>query len=313
MKKSYDEVIHAHFPSLDYAQDRAHSGSICLVEETEHRRLAQGVEYSKRLYRRGDGKDVWVYLTTIAPDAPVQLAVSASPLRTAKTVKDHAAGFEKTFGVPVLYAMNASFFHFFRDGDLTPYGIQVVRGVEMALPALLEKETPWYSHNFLAVDRQGRAFVANSDDYYSTWQGKLAYAVGGGLRLIRDGRICLYSDHQGGTGNYAPRSTVAIAADGTVVLMCCDGRTKRSAGFSYGDIVELHLQLGYEITELLNLDGGGSTTVVLRDEDGAHRVQNVPSGPQLPISYARYGISRSEAVADEQARPVADAILLIPR
>ena len=31
MKKSYDEVIHSHFPSLDYAQDRAHSGSICLV------------------------------------------------------------------------------------------------------------------------------------------------------------------------------------------------------------------------------------------------------------------------------------------
>lgn len=313
MKKSLDEVILEQFPLIDYDQDRADSGSVCLVEETERRLLAEGVEYRKCLYRRGDGKDVWVYLTIIAPDAPVQLAVAAAPLRTAKTVLDHATSFEKTFQTPVLFAMNASFFHFFQDGDLTPYGIQVVRGVELALPALLEKKAPWYSHNFLAVDRQGRAFVCDSDEYYSTWQGKLSYAVGGGFRLIRDGRICLHSDQLGGKVNCAPRTVVGMAADGTMILMCCDGRTKRSAGFSYGDIVELYLQLGYDITQLLNMDGGGSTTVVLRDDDGVHRVQNVPSGPKLPISYARYGIPRTEPVADEQARPVADAILVIPK
>jgi len=181
--------------------------------------------------------------------------------------------------------------------------------VDMALPAMLEKKKPWYSHNFLAVDKSGHAFICNSEDYYRNWRGKLEFAVGGGLRLIRDGVITLHRDQHG----HAPRTSVAIASDGSVILMCADGRTKRSAGLSFGDMIELHLQLGFEIRELLNLDGGGSTTVVLRDEDGVHRVKNVPSGPPLPISYEKYGIQRPEPHGSEQARSVADAILVISK
>jgi len=312
MKKSMDEIILEAFPLRSYAADRLAQGHMELVEEAQRRELAQGVVFRECLYRRGDGKAVWVYLTAIAPDAPVQLAVSAAALRTAKSVRDHARTFEERFDTPVLYAMNASYFHFFNNGDLTPYGIQVVRGVEMALPAMQDKDKPWYSHNFLAVDRAGKAFISNSEAYYQHWQGKLSYAVGGGLRLIREGKICLHSDQQGSAPACAPRTTVGIAADGSVILMCADGRTKRSAGLSYGDIIEIYQQQGPEIRELLNLDGGGSTTVVVK-ENGEHRVMNVPSGPQLPIPYARYGLKQDEPIADEQARPVADAVLIIPK
>lgn len=313
MGKSMDELILDGYPLLDYAEDRALRGSMSFVEETQRRELAEGAVYRECLYRRGDGTDVWTYWVTIAPDAPVQLAVAAAPLRTAKPVKRHAEDFERDFETPVLFAMNASFFHFFRNGDLTPFGIQVVRGVEMSLPAMHEKGEPRYCHNFLAVDREGKAFVCNSDEFYKTWRGKLSYAVGGGFRLMRDGKIYIHADQLGGEFAYAPRTVVGFAADGTTVLMCADGRTKRSGGLCYGDIVEMYLQLGLDIREILNMDGGGSTTVVLRDEDGVHRVYNRPSGPQLPFSYAKYGMTREEPQGGELARSVADTILVIPK
>lgn len=312
MKKTPDEQIAEKFPPLSYEEDRAKRGHMTLVEETR-RQLAEGVCYRECLYTRGDGTEVAVYLAVIEPDAPVQLAVSAAPLRTVKPVREHARSFENAFGVPVYFAMNAGFFHFFRGGDLTPYGIQIMRGVEMALPALQDKDSPWYSHNFLAVDREGKAFVSNSDEFYRSLRGKLSYAVGGGFRLIRDGRICLCHDQQGGEYNHAPRTVVGFAEDGTIILLCADGRSKRSGGLCYGDIVEIYLQQGKKLREVLNLDGGGSTTVVVREEDGTFAVKNVPSGPQFPISYRKYGLERPEPQGDGQERSVADAVLIIPK
>ena len=313
MKKKYDDVILEAFPLRDYAEDRATLGHVHLAETAQTETITEGVTYKACRYVLGDGRDVWVYFALIAADAPVQLAAAAAPLRTIKTVKDHCISYENNFETPVYLGMNASFFHYFHGGDLTPYGIQVVNGIEMALPALLDKDKPWYSHNFLAVDKAGKAFVSNSDEYYKTWQGKLDYAVGGGFRLIRDGKIFLHSDQQGGEYNHAPRTAVAFAVDGTVILLCADGRSKRSAGLSYGDMIEIVQGLGYPIKELLNLDGGGSTTMVTRDAEGAHRVRNVPSGPAFPLNYQRYGMVRPEPYGDTQVRGVADAVLVIPK
>lgn len=305
-----DAVILKNFPLQGYEADRLEYGHMELVSKVEQRTLAEGVTYEVCLYKRGDGVEVWVYITRISPDAPVQLAVNAAPLWTAKFVKDHAADFQRTFHTPVLYAMNASYFHFFNAGDLTPFGIQVVRGVEMARPGLV-KEKPWYGYNFLAVDWDGKAFISDADQYNSGLRGTLAYAVGGGMRLIRDGQIYLYSDPLNGDRTYAPRTAVGFTEDGATILLCADGRSKRSGGLAFADLIELYLQQGC-IRELLNLDGGGSTTVVL-PEDGAFRVQNVPSGIALPCSRDRYGLPKIEPRGDEQARPVADAILLIPK
>ena len=306
---NYDQIILNEYPLDDYEAERAEYGHIVKVRDVERRDLAPGVTFCESVYRRGDGVDAWVYITTVAPDANYQLAVSATPIRAVKFVKQHAADFEKVNDRRVIYASNASFFHYFNGGDLTPYGIQVMNGVEISLPVYGEnKEKPWYSHNFLAVDKKGNAHIANSDEFYNGLRYNLDFAVGGGLRLIRDGKICLHHDPE-----FGPRTAVGFAADGTAILMCVDGRSERSGGISYADMIEIYTTLGYEIKELLNLDGGGSTTVVLRDEDGSHFVRNVPSGPPLPISYSKYGIMRGEPRGEEQARAVVDTLLIVEK
>ncbi len=294
-----DEKILKAFPLVSYEENRAEEGHLRMIEETENREIYAGVRYYKRRYCRGSGKDVWVYLATIAPDAPARIAVSAMPLRTVKMVKRQAAEFDGY----VVFAMNAGFFRFFNDGDLTPYGIQVTHGVEMALPG---KNEPEYSNNWVGLTKQGETVIGNADDYYNHWRGKLEYAVGGSLRLIRDGKITLHRNN-----GLHPRTAIGIAADGTVILMCADGRTSASAGLSFGDMVELYTGLGYEITELLNLDGGGSTTVVLREDDGTFGVKNIPGGPPLPIDYKKYDLPYPVPCGETQARAVADCVLIV--
>ena len=286
-------------PCVSYEEDRAQNGFLTIIEEAESRELHEGVHYNKRLYRRGNGDPVRIYLMVISPNAPVTVAVSVSPSGTIKKVKRHAAEFDGH----VICAMNAGYFHFFNHDDLTPYGIQIVRGMEINPPG---KDNPAYSNNWIGITKQGQAVIGNAEDYYTLWQGKLEYAVGGGVRLIREGNIFLPSDQ-----SRHPRTTVGIAKDGSMIFMCADGRSSCSAGLTYADIIDLYTNLGYDIQELLNLDGGGSTTLVLREGNGEFKVENIPAGPPLPISYEKYDLPSPKPHGDSQARGVADCILII--
>ena len=287
----YEQILEM-FPLVSYEEDRAREGYISLAEEAEVRTLAEGVTYKKCLYRRGDGRDVWVYLAEVAADAQAEIAVSACPLKTIKPVTEHAADWEGD----VLFAMNASFFHFFNNGDKTPYGIQVVRGVTMAEPG---RDKAQYSTFFFAVTKEGKPILTDADSYYAHWKGKLQYAVGGGVMLIRNGKICLHQSE-----GLHPRTAVGVTEDDRVILMCCDGRSEKSAGLSWADMIDLYLGLGYRIKDMLCLDGGGSTTVVLKEADGSFAVTNEPSGPPNPDWSAGAGPMAN-------VRPVADAILIV--
>jgi len=69
-----------------------------------------------------------------------------------------------------------------------------------------------------------------------------------------------------------PRTAVGVRADGTLVFVTVDGRQpETSVGMSIPELTDLMLELG--CVSAVNLDGGGSTTMVI---DG--QVVNSPSG-----------------------------------
>jgi hypothetical protein len=79
-------------------------------------------------------------------------------------------------------------------------------------------------------------------------------------------------------GVRAPRTAAGASADGsTVYLVTVDGSQSHSAGISIHDLAEVMTGLGADVG--LNLDGGGSSTMVAR-ERGANSVsvRNSPSG-----------------------------------
>lgn len=85
-----------------------------------------------------------------------------------------------------------------------------------------------------------------------------------------------------------PRTLVGRDRSGTIWLAAVDGRQPDySIGMTFDDLQRLGDRLG--LTDALNLDGGGSTTMVVRGQ-----VVNRPSDPT-------------------GARPVADAIIVTPR
>ena len=105
-------------------------------------------------------------------------------------------------------------------------------------------------------------------------------AVGGFGRLVRQGRVDPAVDNTGSPGfrGRHPRTAVAIAAGGRrLLLVTVDGRQDGySAGMTLSELADLMIQLG--ATDALNLDGGGSTTMVVRDSAGTRfEVVNRPS------------------------------------
>lgn len=79
-----------------------------------------------------------------------------------------------------------------------------------------------------------------------------------------------------GMPNRAPRTVIGRKADGTIVMMVIDGR--QSAKNMYGaDGTELAaIMASHGVVDAYNLDGGGSSTLVIR-QDGQFKVMNSPS------------------------------------
>ena len=112
---------------------------------------------------------------------------------------------------------------------------------------------------------------------FSPRRGRLCALVGGWPRLVVDGRSIADSvDRLEGTFprfsvTRHPRTAVGFSRDSTTLyLITVDGRSESSSGMSLAELAALMQSLG--VAHGLNLDGGGSTTLVLRG-----RVVNHPS------------------------------------
>ena len=87
--------------------------------------------------------------------------------------------------------------------------------------------------------------------------------------LVKEGRNvaeeCYWREVFDGGGiagtSRQPRTAVGATADGKLLLLVCDGRGMRgSEGFTLAELADKLLALG--AVEAINLDGGGSSTMV---------------------------------------------------
>ena len=86
-----------------------------------------------------------------------------------------------------------------------------------------------------------------------------------------------------------PRSAIGKTADDRVVLVTLDGRTPAGSGLS-NPAFATWLQSELGITQALGLDGGGSTTMVVRD-CWVNDVVNSPSGNEDDDHYGSRSVS----------------------
>ncbi|WP_240944096.1 phosphodiester glycosidase family protein [Micromonospora thermarum] len=97
-------------------------------------------------------------------------------------------------------------------------------------------------------------------------------AVGGGNVLVRDGVVQSIADP-----TLAPRTAVGFSADGRrMIMLTVDGRQVDSRGVTQTEMGRMMAELGAH--HALNLDGGGSSTLLAREPGAAAvQVENSPS------------------------------------
>ncbi|MGM0575985.1 MAG: phosphodiester glycosidase family protein [Myxococcota bacterium] len=92
-------------------------------------------------------------------------------------------------------------------------------------------------------------------------------------------RIVTAQQNTAGDTHLHPRTGAGVTADGDLVLLVVDGRQEGvSEGVTTVEMAEILLD--FEVVDAINLDGGGSTTLVVADPEP--RVVNVPVGYLLP-------------------------------
>lgn len=101
----------------------------------------------------------------------------------------------------------------------------------------------------------------------------VAVGISGNVQLARDGQVLADVPD----ADLAPRTAIGFTDDGRrMVLLTVDGRATGSRGLSLKEMGELMVGLGAD--DVLNLDGGGSSTMLARSPGKtAPQVVNVPS------------------------------------
>ncbi len=176
-------------------------------------------------------------------------------------------------GANVIAGFNANFFNM--SGDYSPKGLALKDGVVINRVGT--------SYPFFAVTENGECIIDDAVTYrrYERNGKKFVQGVAGNTILMKNGLLTSVVDAQG----LHPRTLVGVCDDGKVVLGVIDGRQPGySNGATYASSAIWMRSLGART--VMNLDGGGSSNIVLRDPITDHyETCNSPSDGDLRKVY----------------------------
>jgi len=129
----------------------------------------------------------------------------------------------------------------------------------------------------IAKGRDSLPSIYNLDDINWKWW-KMRTAVGGGPVLIHEGKVHITNREEqlfpDAAGDYQPRTAMGYTREGQFIILAIQGRTPgKAAGATLQQ--EARIMLGLGCYESLNLDGGGSTCLLVNGKETVR-----PSGPE---------------------------------
>ena len=230
------------------------------LKGVESKELCEGVELKELSYESfGYGK-VTGYAVFVDSDADVELKVAAGAWdenTTAEnpgekhTVEQYGKMLTED-GYEVLAITNAGFYDLNTTMTYIPWGMQIVDGYVKKEP---NEDNPNNTDNWFGQTAGGKYVISNTAGYYETYETTIAQGVGGGRVLMRDGKPCFSTT----SADY--RTVVGITRDGDLIIL-----TMPSANYAF--VAQIFMDMEVDIDCVLNLDGGGSTTLHSLDENG---------------------------------------------
>ena len=195
-------------------------------------------------------------------------------------VKDAQAYFtraEQYADSTIVAALNADYYNM---ATGQPTGALIIDG---------HSYNPVNGRYYFGITEEGQAVISNSEDTEG-----LAYAVGGGTLLVKEGEVNVSKG-----GRNVTYTAIGIKADGTVVSMVCYGqRYPVSCGYTQYEVAQMMKARGCQ-TALL-LDGSGSSTFVSRREGDSQVItRNNPSdGQERQVSSSLFIVSDVKATGE---------------
>lgn len=256
-------------------QTQASVNELTLQTVTNDEVIADGVVYRKMTFRDRAGKPVLAFV--IEADLSKVSVVNATPnngeeIRNVKATTRQAMQSLVAAGQPVLAGINADFFRI--SSDYSPQGLCIKDG--KVLSDITQR--PWFG-----VKKDGTPVIGTAEEYSAYYEGELWQAVGGSGVILRDG---VYFDLEAtGENTFSefsatrhPRTAVGFNDQGKLFFVVVDGRSSASNGASLLDLADIMLGIG--ATDALNLDGGGSSTMITY-QNNLYTTRNSPSDGSL--------------------------------
>ena len=225
-----------------------------LISDTQ-RRIAPGVQENRIVTNDSTGqRQEMIYAVSVDPTAPVGLMAGYADYNTSgvwkmQTVREQAAKAQEKTGRNIVAAVNADIFNM-STGE--PGGVLVMNGT------VVKKGI---GKPYFGVTKDGKVVLGGSLDEATL--ATLQEAVSGFYMLVKDGKrepIAQIKDDY-----VAPHTAVGVKANGTVVIVTVDGRNfPVSCSLDNYDLATIMLGLG--CVDVLNLDGGGSSTYLAKYE-----------------------------------------------
>jgi hypothetical protein len=144
-------------------------------------------------------------------------------------------------------------------------------------------EQGWHvtPYSALVVRSDGSVSIVRVTDPFQRFPG-VKQAVSGKQILVDGGRKTPEATADAHARRVHPRTAAALDRSGdTLILFTIDGRQPGySEGVTLSELADILLEHGGH--RALNLDGGGSTTLVIDDGDGGARQLNIPIHTRIP-------------------------------
>ena len=174
----------------------------------------------------------------------------------------------------VVGAINGSFF--MRSAQCyLPWGMQIVNGKVISEPSegkVTYVDSKGVSHtvnkksysNWFGITKDGKPVIGDLSDYNNQYKGNILHGVTGNKILIKNGAY-VKNDVSS-----AARTAIGITANGDIVMVAVSGREGDTThpGATLADITQVFMDLDMGITDAINIDGGGSTTMLYQSSDG---------------------------------------------
>jgi exopolysaccharide biosynthesis protein len=243
------------------------SGLVGTVVSQSSADLHEDVEFSSLQFTIPDGRPMNICILRADLNGRVSLSTimpNNAPIFAMQTVRSMAIHRDNASGGKVLAAVNADFYNM---STGVPQGVVVMEGT--VVKDYLSTTDNW---TYFAIKKDGKPQVGYASSLTPANYTNFQDAVGGGVHwLVKDGAK---GSWLGDTRE--PRTAIGYTTNNIVYIVVIDGRRNdHSIGMELTDVSTVLHSLG--VHQGINLDGGGSSTMVLK-ENGTFAVANRVSG-----------------------------------